>query len=1000
MPVSSNGGIYIEIGGTAEPLYKVLQQAKTEAGRIATDIASKTGNAISQRTASDISNKVAKSFGSLRSAVQASKADVAGLNDKFKGMANQLGLAGKQANQFSSAMQKAFQQRAAADVQRHLRDIQRQTGMTRKEMEALAKSMGTTFEGSSRSIAGAVSNLKMFGAALAATGVAYTMKALGNAGDYEHELWNMRKVTDESISAIKARIESLPASLGNVTDLAKGYYQTLSAGVTEPAKAMDVLTTASKLAAVAGVEQGDAIKALTKMLAGYKGEIADVATAADTLLDIEQFGQTSVAELVPVIGDISSVSKMAGVSYKEMAAGLAVVTQTAGSTAQATTQLQALFTALIKPSEKLGKVIASLGYESGAALMQKEGLAGGLNLIAQAAEKSKVSMEELLGSTEAIKAAAALASGEYSNLETTLEGIGAKAGRTGEAFESYQHTFSGLWDTIKNSLFDIGIAFAEQLVPSSKEGMEGLKIALDALKSIAEGVGAVVSKIASFVASIVKGIYSMLQGLKAAYAAQAEIEAEELAFVRERNKTLYAAFNKQENEMLAEYGLPGRGKAEAKAAGAGAAGGTTPSPVPKAAAKPNLPKLAANYKPVSFGGSGGKKGRSAGAGRKTRASGGGASGASQIESALQKIQDIREEIQKLNGETAGNSLDKKLREIAQAGEKAKLPLKEIADLQSAYTKAFQDNVIRDFNKALLELTGSAQEIRAAKMEETIEEWRKKFTEAKIPAEEMAAKLAELRAALAQKDKKEDEENATDWLSGLRRGMEKMKEDAENWGRHVEDIWTNAADSMTDAFTTFCTTGKASFSDLANSIISDLIRMITKAMIIQPLMDALGSGISGMFGGGSDFPGAGTDAIAPSANGNVFLGGSLAAFAGHVVDRPTLFSYGSRIPAYASGAGLMGEAGPEAIMPLTRMGNGRLGVEANGGGPMQMQLTIVDKTSNGVGVEDAQAQQNGMSMDMMISQIEQGIVRRASSGRSPLMNFIDKTRGTSNARRLY
>ena len=185
--------------------------------------------------------------------------------------------------------------------------------------------------------------------------------------------------------------------------------------------------------------------------------------------------------------------------------------------------------------------------------------------------------------------------------------------------------------------------------------------------------------------------------------------------------------------------------AEAKAAGTGAAGGTTPSPVPKAAAKPNLPKLAANYKPVSFGGSGGKKGRSAGAGRKTRASGGGASGASQIESALQKIQDIREEIQKLNGETAGNSLDKKLREIAQAGEKAKLPLKEIAGLQSAYTKAFQDNVVRDFNKALLELTGTEEEIRAAKMEETIEEWRKKFTEAKLSVEENHCGIQDFRS---------------------------------------------------------------------------------------------------------------------------------------------------------------------------------------------------------------------------------------------------------------
>ena len=310
-------------------------------------------------------------------------------------------------------------------------------------------------------------------------------------------------------------------------------------------------------------------------------------------------------------------------------------------------------------------------------------------------------------------------------------------------------------------------------------------------------------------------------------------------------------------------------------------------------------------------------------------------------------------------------------------------------------------MLRDFNKALLEVTGSAKEIRAAKIEETVEEWRKKFVEAKIPAEEFAAKLAELRAGLEKKAGLEDLAEATDWLSGLRRSMENMAKDSQDWGRKVEDLWISAADSMTDAFVTFCTTGKNNFKDMANSIISDIIRMITKAMIIQPLMNALGKGISGMFTGGSGGM-AKVDMFDTSgellALGGIRSGGTLAAYANSIVAKPTLFSYDSVTP-FAKG-GVMGEAGPEAVMPLTRMSNGKLGVQSGGAGTMQLQLTIVDKTSGGVGVQDAQAQQNGMSIDMMINQIEQGIVRRASSGRSPLMNFIDKTRGTSNARRLY
>lgn len=61
-------------------------------------------------------------------------------------------------------------------------------------------------------------------------------------------------------------------------------------------------------------------------------------------------------------------------------------------------------------------------------------------------------------------------------------------------------------------------------------------------------------------------------------------------------------------------------------------------------------------------------------------------------------------------------------------------------------------------------------------------------------------------------------------------------------------------------------------------------------------------------------------------GNAFSGGHVTAFAqGGIVNSPTMF------PMSGGKTGVMGEAGAEAIMPLRRMANGRLGIEANGGG---------------------------------------------------------------------
>ena len=108
------------------------------------------------------------------------------------------------------------------------------------------------------------------------------------------------------------------------------------------------------------------------------------------------------------------------------------------------------------------------------------------------------------------------------------------------------------------------------------------------------------------------------------------------------------------------------------------------------------------------------------------------------------------------------------------------------------------------------------------------------------------------------------------------------------------------------------TGAKSAQGAVASLLQDLARMLAN-QAFQSLLSAGGSGFLGGIG-----------KILGFANGGAFVGGRVQAFArGGVVTGPTLFPM-------ANGAGLMGEAGPEAVMPLTRIG-GKLGVRAAGGG---------------------------------------------------------------------
>lgn len=129
-----------------------------------------------------------------------------------------------------------------------------------------------------------------------------------------------------------------------------------------------------------------------------------------------------------------------------------------------------------------------------------------------------------------------------------------------------------------------------------------------------------------------------------------------------------------------------------------------------------------------------------------------------------------------------------------------------------------------------------------------------------------------------------------------------------------------------------------FSSLTQSIIKNLVDMAAQALVtssvMQTIMGVVGAGVSiaGGVSGAAD-AGAGTAIqnagnnfnfqIPGYAKGGVFDSPSLSAYSNQVYDSPQFF-------AFAKGAGVFGEAGPEAIMPLTRAGDGSLGVRAVGG----------------------------------------------------------------------
>ncbi|MCU0815479.1 MAG: phage tail tape measure protein [Cypionkella sp.] len=145
------------------------------------------------------------------------------------------------------------------------------------------------------------------------------------------------------------------------------------------------------------------------------------------------------------------------------------------------------------------------------------------------------------------------------------------------------------------------------------------------------------------------------------------------------------------------------------------------------------------------------------------------------------------------------------------------------------------------------------------------------------------------------------------------------------GREVNSLSTGIGTGLRRAFDGLIFDGMR-LSDALKQVAQSMANSVYSAAM-RPVQQAVGgflaNGINAVMGG-----------LMPFADGGAFAQGRVMPFAkGGVVTAPTTFPM-------RGGRGLMGEAGPEAIMPLARGPDGRLGVQAGGAGrPVTVVMNI-------------------------------------------------------------
>ncbi len=308
---------------------------------------------------------------------------------------------------------------------------------------------------------------KTFGVATVA-GLVASAKA---AGQLNKELANIGtlSVPTERLQEFKGQIQDVAIATGKSTsDISEGTYQVISAFGDAP-DTMEKVEINAKAATAGLATTADSI-ALTSAVTKAYGDTSAGATqqVADLAFKTVELGQTTFPELAQNMQQVTSLSKELGVSQEELFGAYATLTGVTGNAAEVQTQMKAVYTALLKPSDNMQAAISKLGYSSGFTMIKTLGFAETLKALKSATNGSEEQMLGLFNNVRAMPAVMALTGAQSDVFAEKLEKMKNASGAATKAFEVQTEGIAKTGFTLEQAKVKMQVAaqnFGESAAP-------------------------------------------------------------------------------------------------------------------------------------------------------------------------------------------------------------------------------------------------------------------------------------------------------------------------------------------------------------------------------------------------------------------------------------------------------------------------------------------------------------------------------------------------------
>lgn len=335
---------------------------------------------------------------------------------------------------------------------------------------------------------------------------------------------------------LKDRVAELSKTIPIARDaLANGLYQVVSNGVPED-NWISYLEQSAK-ASVGGIaDLGETVKVTSTIIKNYGLSWDAAGDIQDKIQLTAKNGVTSFEQLAQALPRVTSQAATLGVSVDELMATFSTLTGVSGNTAEVSTQLAAIFTALIKPSSEAIEMAQQMGIQFDAAAIKASG--GMSNFIAQLdrdvksyAQSSGMLEEEiygrLFGSAESLRALTPLTTKLADKFQENVSAMANSVGTVSDSFDTMvdsdsaklqllQNRFGTITDFIQSAVGSLRpyVNIGSQVV-SSLSSIAQLAVAMQSLgiaTKLISGVSAVSNRIRLVSVSVSRLLLAALRG--------------------------------------------------------------------------------------------------------------------------------------------------------------------------------------------------------------------------------------------------------------------------------------------------------------------------------------------------------------------------------------------------------------------------------------------------------------------------------------------------------